>query len=159
MNAQVIIIEKSSSVNTTANGVIGINPNNSEYGSIQMATTKFDFGNFASAKRVVHFMSGRVSDLENIVKVFDLKIGDDFSKKAQPSRIIVKESITPFYEGQKPKINPETSEIILHNGQEVYRDTDLVAASSQETDQKLSSDKVKVAQTESPFVETNDLSA
>ena len=36
-------------------------------------------------------------------------------------KIIVKESFDPFYEGQQPKINPSTGELVLFMQQGVYR--------------------------------------
>lgn len=36
------------------------------------------------------------------------------------------ESLKPKFEGQNPRINPSTEEIILHNGQPVYEHTELV---------------------------------
>lgn len=154
MKAQRIILEKSNSVSTESNGLIGINPNKPEYGSIQMATTIRSFGSFASKTRTVHFLSGTVEELKEIVAEFSLSAGDDFSEKVQPSRIIVRESTTPFYDGQQPKMNPSTQEVVTHNGQDIYRETDLVGANSSETDSKLSNDKTGVAASAaSPFVE------
>jgi len=40
-------------------------------------------------------------------------------------KIIVKESLEPFYEGQTPKVNPSTDEYILVGGQHVYRTTEF----------------------------------
>ena len=101
MDAHKIIIENSKSVTTEVNGTIGVNPSKPEFGSIQLATTTFDFSGFAAPKRTVHFMSGRVEDLKTIISTFNLAVGDDFSEKVQPSRLIVKESTTPFYDGQQ----------------------------------------------------------
>lgn len=161
MNAHNIILEKSNSVSTEANGLIGINPNKPEYGSIQMATTTRSFGGFMNKSRTVHFLSGKIEELVELVADFDLKVGDDFSKKVQPSRLIIKESTTPFYEGQTAKINPSTSEVVTYQGEDIYRETALVAANSPETDSKLTNDKVgATAGAESPFVEdTEGLSA
>lgn len=36
-------------------------------------------------------------------------------------QIVVEESHTPFYEGQAPKINPSTKEVVMVNGRKVYR--------------------------------------
>ena len=154
MNTHKIILEKSNSVTTEANGLIGVNPNKPEYGSIQMATTTFDFSGFAAPKRTVHFMSGRVEDLKTIISTFDLAVGDNFSEKVQPSRLIVKESTTPFYDGQQAKINPSTGEEITYRGESVYRETDVVPADSAELDSKLSNDRAAVTATStaSPFV-------
>lgn len=162
MNAHNIIVENSKSVSTEANGIIGINPSKPEYGSIQLATTVFDTSSgFLSKKRTVHFLSGNVEELKELVAAFDIKAGDDYSKKVMPSRIIVRESTTPYYEGQAPKINPSTDEVITSGGKDVYRETALVAAGSSEGDSKLITDKAGAAAgVESPFVEdTEGLSA
>lgn len=38
-------------------------------------------------------------------------------------KIIIREGKQPFYEGQEPKINPRTGEVIEHIGSPVYRQT------------------------------------
>lgn len=64
--------------------------------------------------------------------------------------IVVRESLTPFYDGQEPKINPSTNEVILHNGQPVYRDTDFVIGADAE-DVLLATDRADVpANAETP---------
>ncbi len=40
-------------------------------------------------------------------------------------KIIVKESLEPFYEGQAPKMNPITEEYIYCNGRHIYRTTEF----------------------------------
>jgi len=47
-----------------------------------------------------------------------LKDGQELPVKG---KIVVRESFTPFYERQQPKINPETGELILFMQQGVYR--------------------------------------
>jgi len=157
MNAHKIIIEKSKSVTTESNGIIGVNPKKPEFGSIQLATTTRSFGGFMNKSRTVHFLSGRVEELKELVDEFSLSVGDDFSKKVQPSRLIVKESVTPFYDGQDAKINPTSGEVVTFQGEDIYRETALVGATSLEMDSKLSNDKVgATAGAESPFVEDNE---
>ena len=41
--------------------------------------------------------------------------------------IQVRESLTPFYEGQNPKINPSTDEVMTHKGQPIYRVSEFVS--------------------------------
>lgn len=67
----------------------------------------------------------------------------------QDSKIIIKESHTPFYEGQEPKINPTTGEIVLSNGQPVYRRGFLTSDLSA-SDELLVSDKTTVNATVQP---------
>lgn len=57
------------------------------------------------------FLRGLVTDLANF------KAGQTLT-----GQIIRRESHVPFYEGQSPKINPQTGEIILLNGQPVYKE-------------------------------------
>ena len=138
-----IIIEKSKSAKTEANGVIGVNPNKPEYGSIQLATTVFDTSSgFLAKRRTVHFLSGNVSELEELVQAFGLSVGDDYSKKVAPSRIIIKEATEPFFDGQAAKINPSNGETVTHLGSDVYRETVLIPANSDEQDSKLATDKM-----------------
>lgn len=51
-------------------------------------------------------------------------------KEEQPypieGKVVVRESLEPFYENQEPKINPSKEEIITHLGAPVYRDTQFV---------------------------------
>lgn len=147
MKAQKITVQESNADTTLAKGLIGVNPNKPEYGSIQLKTQSFSFGGFAAPSKIVHFLAGTVEDLKSIITEYNLKAGDDFSMKVQPSRLIVKESTTPFYEGQKCKINPTTGEEVTSNGNPVYRETRLVEAGSSEYDEKVASTKTSVAST------------
>ena len=61
-------------------------------------------------------------------------------------KIIVRESLTPFYVGQKPKTKGKGGEIVTHNGHPVYRDTEFVTDLSIQ-DEFISTDKVGVANT------------
>jgi hypothetical protein len=135
MNTDKIIIEAhNEGQETTANGIVSINPNKKEFGSIRLATTSYDMSSgFLNKQRRVHYLAGKVDELEGLVDAYDLKIGGDYSAKF-PSRIIVEESATPFYEGQSAKINPSTGEVVMVNGSEVYRQTRLVPAGSADQD-------------------------
>jgi len=135
MNTDKIIIEAhNEGQETTANGIVSINPNKKEFGSIRLATTSYDMSTgFLNKQRRVHYLAGKVEELEGLAYAFEFKIGDDYSAKF-PSRIIVEESTTPFYEGQSPKINPSSGEVVTVNGSEVYRQTRLVNADSADQD-------------------------
>jgi len=54
------------------------------------------------------------------------------------------DSLIPKYEGQSPRINPQTSEILLHKGQPIYRDTVIVFEPEQAADHLLACDVVPV---------------
>lgn len=62
-------------------------------------------------------------------------------------KIIVRESLKPFYVGQKPKTKGKGGEVVTNNGQPVYRDTEFVTDLSAQ-DEFISTDKVGVANTE-----------
>ena len=49
------------------------------------------------------------------LEAFGLKAGQELVGK-----IIKKESFSPFYEGQQPKINPQTNEQVLTNDRPTY---------------------------------------
>ena len=51
-----------------------------------------------------------------------LSKGDDLSSKlGKPLELGIVEATKPFWNGQQPKINPRTDEVLLHNGQPIYR--------------------------------------
>ena len=92
--------------------VITQNPNKPEFGSIRLdyKTTTLS-GGFSSIDNRSAFIHGRMEDLE----AFGLKAGQELVGK-----IIKKEKFSPFYEGQQPKINPQTNEQVLTNGRPTY---------------------------------------
>jgi hypothetical protein len=103
---------------------LGVNKSNPDYGYIMLTSEcPVVVNGWARVERRVGRITNRVSDLINLIKVTGLKEGDDFSAKVTPVMLRIKESTTPFYEGQEPKINPTTGEIKLHKGQEIYRST------------------------------------
>ncbi len=76
---------------------------------------------------------------ESIGKSLNWKAGQEL-----PGKIVVSESHTPFYDGQEPKINPTTKEVVLVDGKKVYRQsryTDKMDA----TDDLLASSTATVA--------------
>ena len=86
----------------------------------------------------VGLVKGKTEDMRKIAA--NLKAGDNFSEKVMPVKLVVKESLKPFYNDQEPKINPQTKEIVTHMGAPVYRQTIVVAEDSSETDVKLVTD-------------------
>jgi hypothetical protein len=92
--------------------VITQNPNKPEFGSIRLDyKTATLSGGFSSIGNRSAFIHGRMEDLE----AFGLKAGQELVGK-----IIKKESSAPFYDGQQPKINPQTNEQVLTNGRPTY---------------------------------------
>lgn len=145
MNTQKIIIEAHNANQETVEGydMISINPKKKEFGSIRFATTNFDTtGGFLNKVRRVHYQSGKIEELIAFVDALGLKIGMDYSTVV-PSRLIVEEQNDVFYEGQDAKINPTTGDVVTVNGSEVYRQTRLVPASSNDMDYLLKEGVVK----------------
>lgn len=78
---------------------------------VEQSVTTFN-GGFASVQKRSALINGPKEVLESLAK-----------QKVLQGKIIVQESTTPFWEGQDPKINPQTSEVMLLNGQPIYRNT------------------------------------
>src|SRR5688572_19186444 len=64
-------------------------------------------GSFLNNRRRVAFISGPIEALQTLLTSKKLEAGSQV-----PGKIIVKESIYPMWEGQTPKMNPQTKEKI-----------------------------------------------
>ncbi len=122
-------------------GVITINEKNPEVGSIMFREERKSnivLGkNFSgSVKPKVYFQNETVEALKTFVSENNIKANDTI----KGYKLVVKESTTPFFAGQKSKINPKTEEKITFKGNEVYRDTIMVEETSEEKDVLLPSD-------------------
>jgi hypothetical protein len=139
-----------------ATSIIITSKNNPEMGAIMLRTNAFSLNEqgFMSEQKRVGWFKGKVEQLESFVKQYGLKEGMNFP---MPVRLIVKEQTEAFYPSQAPKINPTTAEVVMSGGQPVYRNTFVVAESSQEHDVLLPSDKVGVTSkaTTTTFAEAN----
>jgi hypothetical protein len=102
-------------------------------------------GNFFTETRKVAIISGRIEHLVNLVKQYDLKEGSTIPEELA-FRIVTKESTEPFYQGQQPKINPSTSEILTKDGKYIYRVNLLVGKDSDEKDELIQHDRRNVNQ-------------
>lgn len=93
--------------------VVTQNVNNPEYGTIRVdsETITFSQDGFMNKSRRTAFIRGEYKLLVSL----GLKDG-----MSLPGKIIKKESYKPFFEGQSPKINPTTGEVVLTNGRETY---------------------------------------
>lgn len=92
--------------------VITQSENNPSYGTIRLdAMTTSMEGGFLNKRRKSAFIRGKMEDLESL----GLKAG-----QVLPGIIQRQESYQPFYEGQKPKMNPESGEVILQDGREIF---------------------------------------
>jgi len=94
--------------------VITVSKNNSQYGTIRVDSESVSLENgFVNRSKRTAFIRGKVEDLQSL----GYKAGQVLHGK-----ILKKESFSPFYEGQKSKINPNNGEIILTNDRETFLD-------------------------------------
>lgn len=117
-------------------GLIVLSPNNPEWASMVAVSRTFDWQASGLSRFVDRQVTMRytVKMLREIIKNFDLKVGDDLSVKVRPSRLIVKEQLTPFFVGQQPKMNPQTGCILVSGTSPIYRRTISVDVASPEID-------------------------
>ena len=83
-----------------------------------LANTSGD-GMIVIQKRVA-FIRMRVADAEVLKDAKLLAVGKVFP---MPGKIIVQESLVPFHDNQAPKLNPTTGEIVMYQGEPVYRNS------------------------------------
>jgi hypothetical protein len=94
-----------------------------EYSTIRVDELRASVENgFLNSRNRTAFIRGLDSQWQALLD--GLKDGDKFPIDGQ---IVVMESHTPFYAEQAPKINPETSEVIMVDGKAVYRQTKFTA--------------------------------
>lgn len=124
--------------------VVMVSKTNSDNASIMVkqSTMSANDQGFIQEEVRVGFVKGATETLKKL----NLKAGDNFSEKAFPIKLVVVEQFEPFFEGQEPKKNPKTDEIITSSGALVYRYTYAVSESSPMVDSKLPTDKVGVTQ-------------
>lgn len=100
--------------------IIKVSDRNPRYGSIKISQRRpvmsLKGGNFINYKEITAFISGSVENLEEHVELAGWTVD-----KTIPGNIYIIESFSPFYPNQNPKINPETREVILVDGNQVYR--------------------------------------
>lgn len=106
----------SNQVNVTLHPETGVavNPtNNPEVFRIRVEQSVTTFnGGFASIQKRSALINGPKEVMDSLAK-----------QKVLSGKIIVQESTTPFWNGQDPKINPDTQEVMLSEGQPIYRNT------------------------------------
>jgi len=114
--------------------IITPNPNKPEYGSVRVDQEVKTFTNgFLNRTNRVAFIGGRLEDLNEM----GFKDGQKL-----PGKIVVKEQLEPFYEGQGPKINPETDEVLTQDDHPIYRNT-YYTENMNDQDMLLSHDTVE----------------
>ena len=131
----------------TANGLIRINPNKPEFGSLMLIAVVATLSNgFMNVKNKVGFIVGRLEDLKNLISTYDLKEGDDYSKKVAPHRIVTLEKLESEVSGQlgyREKINPTTGEVLTKDGETIMWKTEVVAEGSDIYDTFIKHDAVE----------------
>jgi hypothetical protein len=104
--------------------LIGISPNNSDYGFIRIESTdtiQIGNGGWINSNKRSTLIKGKISDLTSWVKSNSIKVGTEFAGK-----IVVKEQAgTPFYEGQQPKRAGADGEILHKDGMPIFRQTEF----------------------------------
>lgn len=80
--------------------------NGNELGTMRLEQTSRSFtGTFVNSRRRVAFLTGTLTELNSIVKAYNLKEGSEVD-----GRIIQIESLAPMWKNQTPKMNPQTAE-------------------------------------------------
>lgn len=147
-----IIVEAPAAGREVVSGVIAVNPNNTDFGSIMLSQTAFSVNDsgFMNQERRVSFISGEVAKLEAFVDAYKLAPGCDYSKATgTPWKLVIKEQTTPFFEGQTAKINPKTNEeLCTEDGEPIYRKVVLATEASGEADVHVTHKVTTVAATQ-----------
>lgn len=114
---------------------------NPEFGSIQVKDNGLKLNNgFLQVNNSPAFIRGKVEDL----KKMNLKAGTNLATVLGEQKIVIKESTTPFFDRQNPKVNPTTGAIVTHKGSPVFRQTELVQANAEVCDTLLPIDTADV---------------
>lgn len=126
--------DNAESTELVANGLVRVNPNKPEYGSMMLISSIAMLTNgFMNVRNRIGFIVGRVTDLQDMIKEYNLKEGDDYSQKVGPHRIVVIEKLeseVPENQGYREKINPTTGEVLTKNGETIFWKTEVVAEGS-----------------------------
>lgn len=120
------------------------NPNKPSYGSVmvrQEGEISLE-GGFMNKSDRVAFIGGDYEALKSYVEQKGYKDGSEIKGK-----IVIEESLTPFYEGQNPKINPETGEVLTKGGQPIYRQALYTANLEKQDGELIQHDRVSVGET------------
>lgn len=96
----------------TSGEVITQSSNNPEWGTLRVDSENKSFENgILNVSKRSAFIRGRMVDLQ----AMGFRDGQVLQGKIQKQ-----ESFEPFYDGQNPKINPSTNEVVLTNGKQSY---------------------------------------
>ena len=146
--------EKDGANKLTANGLIRINDNKPEFGSLMLISQTVTVSNgFLNKRNKVGFVTGRVEDLEDVIKSYRLKEGTDYSDVFGPHKIVTLEKVeseVPENMGFREKINPTTEEVLTKDGEPIYWRTEVVPENSEIVDVLLQHDTEPVTATADP---------
>lgn len=125
-----------------ATSILMVSQNNAEQAAIMLRqdTIGVNSQGFLTEEKRVAWFKGETVKLQKLINTLNLKEGDNFSEKVTPVKLVIKESTTQFYNGQNPKVNPKSGDIITSNGVPVYRQTFVMPVSSTETDVRITGD-------------------
>lgn len=103
--------------NPETNEVLTPNPNKAGWSTTRVEqSTPTMSGRIVNIQKRVAFITGETANMEAL----GLTNGGEFPI---PGRLVVKESLTPFYEGQSPKIVPNTNDLVCTlGGAPIYRE-------------------------------------
>lgn len=129
-------------------GLIRLNSNKPEFGSLMLATIITTINNNYLNKRVrVGFVTGRVEEIEDLILQNKLVEGSDFSAMIAPHRIVVLEKLASKVGnelGYNEKINPKTGEVLSQKGDVIVRKTMVVEEGSDIVDVMISHDSIPI---------------
>jgi len=125
-------------------GAVITETSNPEFGTVRIdqKVTSVENG-FVRINTRSAFLRGKMSDLQTL----DLVAGQEFPL---PGTLVVKEKTAPWFEGQQPKIAPETNVVCKVAGNAIYRQTEYTSDENA-VDTLLAhdnSDEIKAAQAE-----------
>jgi len=167
--------EKEGANKLTADGLIRINTNKPEFGSLMLITPNVITitNGFMNKRNVVGFITGRIEDLTATIEAYNLKDGTDYSVAVGESRIatieITKDEfekfrsnenhVEPEESGFREKINPTSGEVLSVGGMTIYWKTEVVAEGSSVVDKYVKHDTVSVPAESTDGTEEFDASA
>ena len=145
MNIKVMKLKEKPDIDYKVDGLVRVNPNKPEYGSIMlMAVVMTVNNNFLNARNRVAFVTGELHELETMINEYGLEEGSDFNEAAGPHRIVVLEKVQSEVgeeKGYSEKINPSTGQILSKDGEVIYRKTLLVVYGSDIIDLTIDHDR------------------
>lgn len=129
----------------TSNGLIRINPNKPEFGSLMLLSVVTSLSDgFLNKRTKVGFIVGNIEDLNATIKEYKLKEGTDYSVAVAPVKIVTIEKLesdVPENQGFRAKINPSNDEELTKDGELIMWKTEVIAESSEIVDTLIRHDR------------------